>query len=112
MKHDYETMKNKEALDNFNYADANNLRMDDLGERTKATIRQALTQPAQGWQDISTAPKNKRILVRTKNEVYCAHWAKNPFTDDEAWIVAEWGNEGDQVIVKPIEWHPLPNDTE
>lgn len=32
----------KNALNNFNYADANNLRMDDLGDETKNTIRAAL----------------------------------------------------------------------
>ena len=30
------------AKNNFNYADSNNLRMDDLGEKTKQTIRAAL----------------------------------------------------------------------
>lgn len=38
---------NKDALHNFNYADANNLRMDDLGERTKTTIRTALQTQAE-----------------------------------------------------------------
>lgn len=33
------------AKNNFNYADSNNLRMDDLGEKTKQTIRAALQSP-------------------------------------------------------------------
>ncbi len=60
------------------------------------------------WLPIETAPKDKRILVRSGQEVYAAHWAKNITTDDEAWIVAEWGTEGDQALVKPTHWMSLP----
>lgn len=60
------------------------------------------------WQPIETAPKAQRVLVWSGEEQYCAHWAKNPFTNDEAWIVAEWGDDGDQALVKPTHWMPLP----
>jgi hypothetical protein len=64
------------------------------------------------WQPIETAPKNCRVLVKTDAEVYAAHWSKNIFTDDEAWIVAEWGDDGDQALVKPTHWKPLESHAE
>ena len=68
------------------------------------------TQPVapSGWQPIETAPKDRRVLVWSGREIYTAHWVKNIFTDEEAWVVAEWGNEGDQALVNPILWHSLP----
>lgn len=61
------------------------------------------------WQQIETAPHYQRVLVWSGQEMYCAHWAQNPFTGDEAWIVAEWGeNDRDQALVKPTHWMPLP----
>lgn len=65
-----------------------------------------------GWQPIETAPKDQRILVWTGVEMYCAHWAKNIFTDDEAWIVAQWGDNRDQALVRPTHWMPLPEQPE
>ena len=64
-----------------------------------------------GWRtDMDAAPRDRRLPVRTEMEVYIAHWAKNPFTNDEAWIVANFGDDGDQLLVKPIMWHaPLPD---
>lgn len=61
-----------------------------------------------GWLPIETAPKDKRILVWSGQEIYAAHWVKHITTDDEAWIVAQWGDEGDQALVKPTHWMPLP----
>lgn len=60
------------------------------------------------WLPIETAPHDKRVMVWSGQETYCAHWAHNPITGDEAWIVAEWGTEGDQALVKPTHWRPLP----
>ena len=60
------------------------------------------------WQPIDTAPHDKRVLVWSGQEMYCAHWAQNAITGDEAWIVAEWGNDGDQALVKPTHWRALP----
>lgn len=59
------------------------------------------------WQPIDTAPKDKRLLVWSGQEIYAAHWAQHPVTGDEAWIVAQWG-DGDQALVKPTYWAPLP----
>jgi hypothetical protein len=59
------------------------------------------------WKPIDTAPHDKRILVRTENETYCAHWVKNILMGDNAFIVAEWG-DGDQWLVNPLYWHDLP----
>lgn len=69
----------------------------------QAAMRQAIPE----WQPIETAPKDARILVWSGQELYAAHWAQNPFTGDEAWIVAEWGDERDQALVKPTHWMPL-----
>lgn len=60
------------------------------------------------WLPIHTAPKNRRVLVWSGQELYCAHWAQSATTGDEAWIVAEWGTEGDQALVRPTHWMPLP----
>lgn len=64
-------------------------------------------EAAEEWLPIETAPKDARVLVWTGQERYAAHWVKNPVTGDEAWLVAAWGDEGDQALVKPILWHPL-----
>ena len=61
------------------------------------------------WQPIETAPHNRRLLVWSGQEMYCAHWSQNPITGDEAWIVAEWGTEGDQALVRPTHWMELPD---
>lgn len=60
------------------------------------------------WHPIETAPHDKRVMVWSGQEMYCAHWAQNPMTGDEAWIVAEWGTDGDQALVKPTHWQALP----
>lgn len=64
------------------------------------------------WQPIETAPKDKRILVWSGQEICAAHWAQNPITGDEAWVVAEWGQDGDQALVKPTYWQSLPTPPE
>lgn len=63
--------------------------------------------PPDGWLPIESAPRDARVLVWTGHERYAAHWVQNPVTGDEAWLVAAWGDEGDQALVKPILWHPL-----
>ena len=60
------------------------------------------------WQPIATAPHDARVLVWSGQEMYCAHWARHMTTDAEAWIVAEWGEEREQALVKPTHWMPLP----
>lgn len=60
------------------------------------------------WLPIESAPRDKRVLVWSGQEIYAVHWSKNPMTDDEAWIVAEWGTDGDQALVKALFWMPLP----
>jgi hypothetical protein len=67
-------MTNKqEALHNFNYADANNLRMDDLGQKTKATIRAALTEaPNTDTITLSRAEFEavKAALIEARNHMH------------------------------------------
>lgn len=60
------------------------------------------------WKPIETAPKNKRILVCTGVEIYCANWVCNPYTGDESWLVAEF-YDGEQVLVKATHWAELPD---
>ena len=60
------------------------------------------------WQPIETAPRDKRVLIWSGQEMYCAHWSRNPMTRDVAWSVAEWGTEGEQALVKATHWMPLP----
>lgn len=81
----------------------------DTCEKSQKSIVEKLRayQEQQEWKPIETAPKDKRVSVWTGQAVYAAHWAKNILTDDEAWIVAEFGDSGDQVLVRPILWKPL-----
>lgn len=75
----------------------------------RATPAAPVAAPAlSDWQPIATAPKDQRCIVWNGQERYAAHWGQNPFTDDEAWIVAGWGSDGDQLLVKPTHWMPLP----
>lgn len=60
------------------------------------------------WLPIATAPKKDRVLLWSGTGMYCGHWAKSIETDDEAWVIAEFGNEGDQLLVKATHWMPLP----
>ena len=60
------------------------------------------------WQPIDTAPQKERLLLWSGTGMYCGHWAKSIETDDEAWIIAEFGNEGDQLLVKATHWMTLP----
>lgn len=59
------------------------------------------------WHPIESAPRDRRLLVWSGQEIYAAHWAQHPLTGDEAWIVAQWG-DGEQALVKPTHWAPLP----
>ena len=67
-----------------------------------------MTNNFEGWKHIASAPKDKRIIVWTGQERYCAHWVKNPFTGDEAWCVSE-DPDGMQHIVYPSHWRGCPN---
>jgi len=60
------------------------------------------------WMPIDTAPRDERVLLWNGTGTYCGHWAKSIETDDEAWIIAEFGNEGDQLLIKATHWMPLP----
>ncbi len=60
------------------------------------------------WEPIATAPKDRRVLVWTGLEIFAANWVKNPYTNDEAWVVARWGTNGDQALVQATHWMQLP----
>ena len=57
-----------------------------------------------------TAPKDRRILVESDGDFFCANWVKNPYTDDEAWAVAQLKN-GDRILIRKIDcWYELPEN--
>jgi len=60
------------------------------------------------WKSMDSAPRDRRVIVWTGQEIYCAHWSQNPITGDEAWIIAEFGDEGDQLLVRPELWCEPP----
>lgn len=64
------------------------------------------------WMPIDTAPRDERVLLWNGTGMYCGHWAKSIETDDEAWIIAEFGNEGEQLLTKATHWLPLPEPPE
>ena len=67
---------------------------------------------ASGWKAIESAPKNRRILVFNGARVFAAEWAINLFTEEGAWRVATYTDEGDQIILKDAthwtDYPPLP----
>jgi hypothetical protein len=61
------------------------------------------------WQPIATAPQDARILIFSPlGEVFAAQWAKNPWTDDVAWMVARLADNDTVIITNPTHWMPLP----
>lgn len=55
------------------------------------------------WKDIETAPKDRRILIATDNEMYAVRWVKNFITGDEAWRIAVFESDAEssnQVLIK------------
>lgn len=73
-------------------------------------INEAEMKDKKPWKPIKTAPKNERILVWNGVGMHVAHWAKNVHNGDEAYIIADCGNEGEyQLLTKPTHWMPLPS---
>lgn len=64
---------------------------------------------AHDWRPIDTAPHDQRVLVWTGRNTYCAHWVQHPVTGDEAWCLAEYGDDGDQLLARPTHWQALPD---
>lgn len=65
------------------------------------------------WQPISTAPKDRRILVRHASGLtHCGEWWKNPATGHEAFRITSFKNEDGSVdcliIPSAIEWAEIP----
>lgn len=92
-------------------------------------IREAETQSTQsnvaGWQDISTAPKNTKVLAAYQNELgnwriltACYHtrldWSDEYGDHEEEFAPEDWYEESDSSEViystsrKPTHWMPLP----
>lgn len=80
----------------------------DTAKIETAVSKSELITTFGAWQPIETAPRDQRLLLWNGTGMYCGHWAKSIETDDEAWIIAEYGNEGDQLLIKATHWMPLP----
>lgn len=55
------------------------------------------------WQDIETAPKDRRIIIATDTEMYVVNWVQNFITGDDAWRVAVFeadAESSNQVLIK------------
>lgn len=55
------------------------------------------------WQDIETAPKDRRIIIATDTEMYVVNLVQNFITGDDAWLVARFdgdSNGNDQIIIE------------
>ena len=76
-------------------------------DRLRGELERCHKQMMMEWQPIETAPRDKRVLVWSGQEIYAAHWSRHITTYDEAWIIAQWGEDGEQVLVKPTHWMPL-----
>lgn len=61
------------------------------------------------WQPIETVPHDRRVILWTGREIYIGHWAKNAHTGHEAFIIAEWGKDGDQAMLGNVtHWMEAP----
>lgn len=74
-----------------------------VGKNIAAEIRALQPQPNGGWQDISTAPKDKRsILVCHEGsslDPYVSRWLLN---------AERWSHPFNKPINDPTHWQPLP----
>lgn len=61
----------------------------------------------EGWKHINCAPHDKRLIVWTGDERYCATWVQHPITGDESWLVSE-APDGTQHLCQPTHWRGLP----
>lgn len=60
------------------------------------------------WQPIETAPKDCQILLhKAGGDMHVGVWVQDPWTGDEAFAIADLGEQG-RAIVKPTHWQPLP----
>lgn len=60
------------------------------------------------WKPIETAPRDVEILVSNGKWQFVAQWVKNPYTDDERWMIARLENGESVLITDPTHWQPLP----
>ncbi len=58
------------------------------------------------WMPIDDDAKKGPFLVCTDKNQYVGRWVKNPYTDDEAFAIADLPN-GERMIVKPTHYKPL-----
>ena len=58
------------------------------------------------WMPIDDDAKKGQFLVCTDKNQYVGRWVKNPYTDDEAFAIADLPN-GERMIVKPTHYKPI-----
>ena len=61
------------------------------------------------FQPMHSAPKDKRIIIKTQyGVIHAASWAYNPYTDEEVYLVCRF-EDGTAILIKdPIGWMLLP----
>jgi hypothetical protein len=65
-----------------------------------------------GWRDISEAPTDKRMLIKTPDdEIFAATWVQNFIDGDVAWAIAaldcEDGSQDRVIVRNPTHFMPL-----
>jgi hypothetical protein len=62
------------------------------------------------WQDMEDAPKDRKIIIATADNLYIAKWAQNIYSGEEAFCICDMGS-GDRLIVKKdlaLKWTDAP----
>ena len=64
---------------------------------------------------MEVVPTDRQILIESnQGNMFCAKWVKNPYTNKVAWIIASYGDDGEQLIVEEqdaIAWQYLPKSS-
>ena len=61
-------------------------------------------------QPAETAPKDRRILVESDGDFFCANWVQNPYTGNEAWLICYIDDENQALLEKIDCWYELPGN--
>jgi hypothetical protein len=79
------------------------------GSAPDRTVDRILAVLGSGWQPISTAPKDRRILVwsPTYRESFVAFFATCPDDGDSQWVIAR-GESVTFIVRDPTLWQEVP----
>lgn len=79
-----------------------------LDKSRHCTVPLFAHQPAQdGWQDISTAPKDETVLGAVDGEARLIRWCKASHVPFHGWCLVDQGAE-DRDLCVPTHWMPRP----